>query len=500
MRESKQSWLMGAVIVAITVVAYIPALQSAYIWDDDVYVTNNPAIRTVAGLVSSWTHLSANVQYYPLVFTSFWLEYHFWQLSPFGYHLVNVLLHVLNACLVWHILNRLEVRGAWLAAAVFAVHPVHVESVAWITERKNVLSGLFYLGALAAYLRFANCWRDVEPRNNDRGSGNAGRAYAIAFLLFVFALLSKTVTTTLPLILLVMAWWKRGTLEKRDVLPLVPFLLMGALMGSVTPYLERVQVGASGREWDLTLIDRSLIAGRAIWFYVYKVLLPFHLIFSYPRWSVDASSWWQYLFPAAALGTLIVLYVKRARIGRGVLAAVLFFVLTLSPALGFLDIYPMRYSFVADHFQYLASLGPIVLVSAMLSKAAEGLAGVQTPAGAQRLRLATLIPALLLLVNLAALTWRQSSIYRNERTLWSDTIAKNPDSWLAYNNLGLYYYRQYDWGRALPMFEESLKINPDNAEAHYNLALLLRGTGREADAELHFRIAARLRPRTSRRN
>lgn len=500
MRESKHDWLKGAVIVLIVVAAYLPALYGGYIWDDDVYVTKNPALTSVEGLWSSWTHLSANVQYYPLVFTSFWLEYHVWQLSPFGYHFVNVVLHLLNAFLVWHILRRLEVRGAWLAAALFAIHPVHVESVAWITERKNVLSGFFYLGAMAAYLRFARCWSDDASRDEGAPPAKAWRAWALAFLLFAFALLSKTVTVTLPVALLVLAWWKRGTLEKRDVLPLVPFLLMGAVMASVTPYLERVQVGAAGSEWNLTLIDRVLIAGRAIWFYLWKLFLPVHLVFSYPRWSVDASRWWQYLFPVAALGTVIVLYLKRDRIGRGPLAAALFFVVTLAPALGFFDFYPMRYSYVADHFQYLASLGPIALISALLSKAADRLIRDQTGPAADTRRLAIRSLVSLLLVTLAILTWRQSRIYRNEPTLWSDTIRKNPDSWMAYNNLGLFLYRQGDLGRALPLFQQSVNINPDNPESHYNLAVVLRAIGMEADAQSHFRIADHLRPRTGRRN
>jgi tetratricopeptide (TPR) repeat protein len=494
-RESKHYRIKGAVIALLVLAAYMPALRSGYIWDDDVYVTNNPMLQSVEGLWSSWTHLSANVQYYPLVFTSFWLEYHVWQLNPFGYHLVNVVLQLLNALLVWHILRRLEVRGAWLAAAVFAIHPVHVESVAWITERKNVLSGFFYLASMAAYLRFADDWRDDVSGNDGGTSGRAWGVYALAFLLFAFALLSKTVTVTLPVILLVVAWWKRGRLEKQDVLPLVPFLFLAAVIGSVTPYLERVQVGATGSEWHLTLVERALIAGRAIWFYLGKLLLPVRLIFSYPRWSVDASRWWQYLFPVSALAAIIVMYRKRESIGRGPLAAILFFVITLAPALGFFDIYPMRYSFVADHFQYLASLGPIVLVSAMLSKAADGFTGGQTRDAALGSQLATLGLVSLLLVPLAALTWRQSSIYRNEITLWTDTILKNRDSWMAYNNLGLFYYRQGDLGRALPLFQKSVQIKPDNAEAHYNLALVLRGIGMEADAASHFRIADRLRPR-----
>jgi len=485
---------MGAIIVLMVVAAYVPALQSGYVWDDDVYVTNNPTLRTIDGLWSSWTHVDANVQYYPLVFTSFWLEYHFWQLDPFGYHFVNVVLHLLNALLIWHVLRRLGVQGAWLAAAVFAVHPVHVESVAWITERKNVLSGLFYLGAVSAYLRFADCRVSERAAGGNRACSQAWGFYAFAAFLFCCALLSKTVTASLPAALLVIVWWKRGTLERRDVVPLVPFLFLGALMGSLTAWIEQVQVGASGSEWELSLIERSLVAGRAFWFYVSKLLVPLNLTFSYPRWIIDAGRWWQYLLPVSVVATMTLLYVKRERIGRGVFAAALFFFLTLAPALGFFDVYPMRYSFVADHFQYLASLGPIVLVSAMLARAAGRFTSAPEQFFASARRRTTVVLASLLLVTLAFLTWKQSRIYRNPETLWFDTIAKNPGSWMAYNNLGLFYFRQGEWGRALPHFQESVRINPDNAEAHYNLALVLQGIGRGAEAASHFETASRLRP------
>jgi hypothetical protein len=494
MRASRRQWLLGAVIVLLVVAAYVPALQSGYIWDDDVYVTNNPSLRSAEGLWSSWTHLNANVQYYPLVFTSFWLEYHLWQLAPAGYHAVNVALHLLNALLVWRILRQLGVPGGWLAAAVFALHPVHVESVAWITERKNVLSGFFYLGAMWTYLRFDDARRSTSSLGAGRTWSNVWALYALAALLFCCALLSKTVTAMLPVALLVIAWWKRGSLGKRDVMPLVPFLLVGAVMGSLTAWVERVQVGALGGDWDLSLIERFLVAGRAIWFYVGKLVLPANLTFSYPRWSIDAGTWWQFLLPASVIAATAVLYVTRDRIGRGPFAAAVFFIATLVPALGFFDVYPMRYSFVADHFQYLASLGPIVVVSSMLATAANRFtrADVRFSARARRLMALALVSPLL--VTLAGLTWKQSSIYRNEETLWFDTIAKNPGSWMAYNNLGLYYFRQGEWGLALPRFRQSVTINPDNAEAHYNLALVLQGIGRDAEAESHFDTASRLRP------
>ena len=253
----KKSHILGALVVLTILFAYVPALKSGYVWDDNVYVTNNHTLRTAEGLGRIWTEPGANIQYYPLVFTSFWMEYHLWGLHPFGYHLVNVVLHLFNVLLVWLILRRLGVRWAGLAAAVFALHPVQVESVAWITERKNLLSGAFYLAAVLVYLRFSGLGESDSAGSDRARSGRSWGLYALVAFLFVLALLSKTVAATLPVTLLVITWWKRGTLEWTDVLPLVPLFVLGVAMGSLTVYLEKTQVGASGHEWGLSIIDRS---------------------------------------------------------------------------------------------------------------------------------------------------------------------------------------------------------------------------------------------------
>jgi protein O-mannosyl-transferase len=518
---------MGSAIALMVLLAYVPALRGGYIWDDDFYVTQNSTLRTTEGLWRIWTQTDANVQYYPLVFTSFWLEYRGWKLNPFGYHLVNVVLHILNALLIWRILRQLGVHGAWLAAAFFAVHPVHVESVAWITERKNVLSGFFYLGALSVYLRFAGSRTGADSGSVGRAGGRPWGLYASAVFLFLCALLSKTVTASLPAALLVILWWKRGRLTKRDVLPLVPLFVLGALLGSMTAWLEKFQV-SSGQDWGLSAVERLLVAGRAIWFYLSKILLPVQLTFSYPRWSIDDTVWWQYLYPVAAGATMIILYLQRKRLGRGPLAVALYFAITLAPALGFLDFFPMRYSFVADHFQYLASIGPILLVSATLVTAGGNFAPLAGRPCASPARPASIVLGGSLLVALVFLTWNQSTIYRSMETLWRDTIAKNPGSWLAYNNLGLVHYHRgeleqalpyfrkavelnpdhaeaqnnlglvhYDRGeleRALPYFQEAVRIKPDFAKAHYNLALALFGLGRQGEGYSHFTTALRLAP------
>ena len=297
-----------------------------------------------------WFELGATQQYYPLLHSAFWVEHNLWGDATLGYHLVNILLHAAAAVMVALVLRRLSVPGAYLAAAVFALHPVHVESVAWITELKNTLSIVFYLGAVLSYLAF------------DRTRKT--RWWLGALGLFVLGLMSKTTAATLPAALLVIFWWQRGRLSwQRDVRPLAPFFVLGLLAGLLTAWVERKLIGAEGAAFDLTIVERCLLAGRAIWFYLGKLFWPTELIFIYPRWQVSQAVWWQYLFPAAALLLLAGLWALRRRC-RGPLAGLLFFVGTLLPALGFCNVYPFLYSFVADHFQYLASLGPITLAAA----------------------------------------------------------------------------------------------------------------------------------------
>lgn len=473
-------FLLGGAIVLMTLAAYVPAIGGGFIWDDDAHVTRNPMLHDAGGLWRIWTQPGAVPQYYPLVFTTFWMEYHVWGLSPVGYHLLNVLLHAAGAVLVWRILRRLGAPGAWLAGAIFALHPVHVESVAWITERKNVLSGALYLGAMLAYLRFR------PPEGDPPGASPDWRQYALSLALFVCALLSKTVTATLPVVILLAIWWKRGKCSRQDAAPLLPMLVLGLAGGLTTVLVEKHFIGAEGKEWSLSAIGRFLVAGRALWFYAGKLLVPGELAFIYPRWDVNAAAWWQYLLPAAAMAVIVSLWLLRQRVGRGALAGVLFFAVTLFPALGFFDVYPMQYSFVADHFQYLASLGLIALT-----------AGLGHHFGAQLSRpgrRAAVVVAAGVLGLLFTLTWRQGRIYRDEETLWRDTIAKNPGCWMAHHNLGHIQLGQGKLDDALGSFRKTLQIKPDHAKAHAGLGLALLGEGEAQEAIGHFREAIRLDP------
>jgi len=428
--------VLAALIVLVTLAAYIPAMSGGFLWDDDENVTANTALSSLSGLGDIWFEVGALYQYYPLVFTTFWVENQLWPGSPFGFHLVNVLLHGATAVLLWLVLRRLHVPGAWLGAAVFALHPVHVESVAWITERKNVLSGLFFMAALLAYLRFERC--DESPADGSR----AWRYYPVALCLFVAALFSKTTTCLLPLAILLLLWWKIDRVRWRHVVPLVPMLIFGACMGLLTASLERHRAGAEGLEWSFTLAERCLIAGRAVWFYLGKLAWPTPLSFIYPRWEINAAVWWQYVYPVAAILVVVWLFVLRKRIGKAPIVAMLLFCGGLFPALGFFNVYFMRYSFVADHFQYLASIAVTTFCVALFTEvlvngAATGKRGAAplsvwggTPPVGRFL-------AICLVVLLGARTWAQSSIFSDTETLWRNTLAKNPDAWIAHNNLGV---------------------------------------------------------------
>ena len=335
--KNHRGFLLGSALLVMTLAAYLPAMRhGGFIWDDESYIINNKTLRDIPGLIDIWTDPEATPQYYPLVHTSYWIEYHLWGLDPTGYHVNNVLLHALGAILLWRVLKRLRIPGAWLAAALFAVHPVNVESAAWITERKNVLSIVFYLGAALAFIK----WADAKEKGERKPSG-----YILAFVLYICALLSKTVTASLPAALLLVAWWKNGIEpatgageEKKGgnrlfkwLPPLIPFFTAGLLLSGLTVWLEKHHVGAKGAEWNLSLIDRCLVAGRALWFYIGKLLWPSKLCFNYPRWDIDATAWWQYLFPLAFAALLVLLWVFRKRIGRGPLVALLFSPARFSP-------------------------------------------------------------------------------------------------------------------------------------------------------------------------
>jgi tetratricopeptide (TPR) repeat protein len=482
---------LGLVLVAAVVVAYLPALRAGFVWNDDTYVTENPTLDGVQGLRLIWADPRANEQYYPLVFASFWVEKRLWGLHPFGYHLVNVLLHAASALLLWWLLRRLGLPGAWLAAAVFALHPVCVESVAWVAERKNTLSLFLTLLAAHAYLasldaRAASVQRGRKVQSELRWHRHPGTLYAAALVSFALALLAKTTASLLPAVLLVILWWKRGRLRWADVRPLVPFFAVGLALAWNTAWLEKTMVRASGVEWSLSPPGRVVLAGRVLAFYVGKLIWPVDLAFIYERWVVDPRAWLQWLPALAALAVLAVAWMLRQRLGRGPLAGVLLLGGVVFPAMGFFNVYAMRYSYVADHFTYQAVA---VFAAVVVCGIATLLAG--RPPALRRAAGALLVVALAVL---GMLTFRQSRVYRDQDTLWKDTLAKNPGCFMCHTNYGYSLYARGRVAEAIEHFEQSLRLKPDNVPTLLNLARVEEQRGRLDEAIARLRAALKIDP------
>ena len=484
---------MVALVFGLVLACYWPALHGGLVWDDNAHVTR-PDLRSWTGLGRIWFDVRATQQYYPVLHSAFWIEHRLWGDAALGYHLMNVFLHVAACCLFALVLRRLwqpnpaversprdraasgrvPLRAAWLAAVVFAVHPICVESVAWISEQKNTMSLVFYLLAALAYLDF-----DARRRR---------LSYGLASGFFFLALATKTVTASLPAAILVVLWWRNGRLSwKRDARPLIPWFILAMMAAVVTISIEHSIIGAQGAKFDLSMGQRVLLAGRVIWFYLGKLAWPSDLMFIYPRWIVPAASAGWYAGLVVALAVTVTFWLVRRRT-RGLLAGWLFFVGSLFPALGFFNVYPFIFSYVADHFQYLASLGIIATVAA-------GVATILTRASPWVHAGGRLLCALVV-AGFALMSNRQSGLYSGAENLYRQTLAQNPSCWMAHNNLGLALANIP--GRipeAIAHYEEALRLNPDLAEAHINLGLALSNIpGRLPDAISQYEAALRINP------
>jgi type IV pilus biogenesis/stability protein PilW len=469
----RNRWLPGLLLIAATLVAYQPAWHAGFIWDDDYYVTHNSLLTAPDGLKRIWFSLDSPSQYFPLVYTTFRLERALWGLNSTGYHWVNILLHAANALLVWRLLRRLRVPGAWLAAAIFALHPVNVESVAWITQLKNVLSLFFCLLTLLAWVEF------VEERRR-------WRWYGLAILCFALALASKTTACTLPAAFLLILWLAGKPIDRSRLAQVVPFVVLGVGMGLVSVWWERYHQGTEGNIYARGLLERILVASRAVWFYAGKLIWPSNLTFNYPLWKINPADPLAYSWLAAGAGLCAVVYFARRFVGRSAEVAAVYYVVILSPLLGFIMLYTFRYTFVADHYQYAACLGPIALAAAGISTAAS-LSGKKRP---------FLEPALccMVLAVLGVLTWRQCGMYTDLETLWRTTIARNPNSSMAYNNLGIIYFNKGRMDEAMACCSKAVEIQPDSANAHFNLGHIFLRQGQLDEAVAHFQRVMEIQP------
>jgi tetratricopeptide (TPR) repeat protein len=447
----------GLLLFLLTFLAYLPALHGGFIWDDEIMVSKSPMIRSPEGLYTIWCTTSLP-DFFPLTSTSLWLEWRLWGMDPLGYHVTNLLLHAGSVILLWRVLRRLNVPGAWLVAAVFGVHPVNVESVAWIAQRKNTLAMFFYAATLLAYLKFD-------------GTGRRGW-YWFGVVAFVLALLSKTSVAPLPAVLLLCIWWRRGTITRRDAWQTVPFFAAAAILSLVTIWFQNHRAIGGDVVQTAGLAGRAATAGCAVWFYIYKALLPLNLAFIYPHWEIDPHAAVSYLPLAALVLGFVVCWKWRQSWGRAALFGLGYFVVMLLPVLGFFDIYFQLYSLVADHWQYFSLIGVIAMAVALVARVLQAVGGVWFGRAVATAVLATL----------SALTWSQTRIYASNETIWQDTLAKNPACWVAHSNFGLCLKGEGDYTGAEAQYRAALKYRPDFDEALDNLGALLIDTGRADEA------------------
>jgi len=470
---TRRPWFLALVLVVVTFVAYQPAWHAGFIWDDDDHLTANPAMTAPHGLKMIWSSLAVS-RYYPLTLTTFWFQRRLWELNPMPYHLVNIALHAANGSLIFLALRRLRIPLPWLAAMLWVLHPVNVESVAWITELKNTQSGLFFFLSILSFLRF----------ETDRKPGWYGLAIACGLA----AMLSKPSTVVLPFVLLLCAWWQRGRWNRADMMRIAPFFALAVGMSALTVIEQRAHVLRAGAtDWQLGPAERLVIAGKDIWFYAAKVFWPVRLTFVYPRWEVDASSVGSWAPTASLVALGVALWRWRSRPWcRAALYGGGFFVVALLPVLGFFDVFYFWYSFVADHFQYLACLG-------LISLAVSAGAAICERAGQRGRAWGTLVAGFVLLL-LGVSTWRQARVYQDVDTLWRDTLAKNPQCWMAHNNLGLELSKLGQTQAAIGQYEDAVRIKPDLAEAHNNLGNALSALGQTTEAVAQYQETLRIKP------
>jgi len=474
----RSDWFWGLTLILFVILAYAPIWHAGFIWDDDIILTANPCIVGPLGLKEIWTTSAADIC--PLALTTFWVEHALWGLGPLPYHLVNVLMHGVCAVLLWRVLRSLRVQGAWLGASLWALHPVEVDSVAWITEMKNTESALFFLLSILFFVRYLR----AEELN---GRNRRGWDYGLSLLFAALAMASKSSTVILPVVLCLCAWWVEGGWHWRNVVRVVPMLLMSAAVSAVSIWTQGLQLAAAADlQWVRTWPQRLAAAGDAVWFYLGKLLWPDPLITIYPRWQIDAGHWVSYLPLLGVIFLFCILWLKRGVWARACFFAFAYFLTALLPVLGLIDTFIFRYSLVFDHFQYLASIGPLALAGAGLARSSDYVLPKRPWLQA------VLCAGLLLILGLAS--WQRTGVFKSEEILWSDTLAKNPDCWLGYNNLGNALLQKGQLGEAIAQLQRALQIYPDYADGHYNLGVAFVREGKLDDAIAQYQKALEINP------
>ncbi len=495
-------------LLLLTQLAYWPLHTAGYIWDDGGWLVHNHFVHHWRGLWNIWFNPHDSIQYYPLVFTAFNFEWHIWGGNAFGYHLMNIILQGIDAILLWRVLKALNLRSAWIAAAIWAIHPVQVETVGWVVEQKSLLSAFFLFPAILAWIGVADL-PGSRPVGSPFLTAQEWRGYILATACFLLALLAKTDACLIPIVLLFVIWWSRGWIHDRDVRLLAPWMILGVISALMTIHVEHGQAGAHGREFHFTVAQHFLIAGKDLWFYPFKLFWPWPMMAVYPRWHISHPAAWEWIFPIAGFGVPIVLLALSRKIGRGPFTAVCVYGLMISPLLGLIAFYTEIYTFVADHYQYVACIGVIVLVTESVTQLLSNMIAQSgatdttkflaedtshtTPAAdtsatvASKPWIGVAISALVLLA-LGTMTWAQSEVYTPPLHVWTHNVRYNPDSWLAIERIGVYEYDRGKVATALVLFLRANALSHgEDLIVNSNIGDVYRHLGQYARAIPYYR-------------
>lgn len=482
----------GLALCAMVAVSFYPALSAGFVLDDNIF-TESPAVLSWSGVWNIWfspVDIEREGHYWPVTYTSFWLEHKLWGLTPFGTHLVNVLLYMVNVLLLWRLLRHLVVPGAWVVGALFAVHPMHVDSVAWAIGRKDLLSGLFYMAAALCWIRSMDGLGGGRSRVSGSIQVSRPGLYLAALGMLAAALLSKSVAVTLPVAFAIVLWWQNGRVTWKEAWLLAPFGLvaLGITLADLSYYMTDREF-----RFEYGFVERILIAARALWYYTGKLVWPTGLAPTGPTWDIDIAdlSAWGYLVGAVAVVAL--LWFGRHRLGRGPLAGALFFAVTLSPVLGFVDFSYMRISFVADRYAYLPGIGIMaVLIGAAM--AVLGAAARREDWLSRLLKIAASSALVAVVGILGKLTWEQAGIYRDKVTFYEHIISTNPGAPVMHENLARVLSVAGRPVEALAASRLAVKQFPESVGTHNTLGVVLLHQGRLEEAADSFQRAREIEP------
>jgi tetratricopeptide (TPR) repeat protein len=477
--------LQATLVIALVIFIYWPAVNGGFVLDDEGLLSEYTIFRTPDGLYRIWFTTDAP-DYWPLTYTGFWIEWHLFEKHTTGYHVVNIALHIAAVLLLWAVLRKLRIPGAYLGALLFAVHPVNVQSVAWIIQLKNTLAMVWYFASIWLYLTSEDRYSVARTESSpDPRLLTSDRWYCLSLLAFILAALSKGSVATLPAILLTIIWWQRG-ITKRDLVRIAPFFALALAFIAVNIWFQAHANTQAIRH--ATPLQRILGAGAVIWFYLYKGLAPFDLAIVYPSWDIDPANllWWLPLLAAGAV-TILLWRARQTRFGHPLLFAWGYFCIALVPVMGLTDVGFMRFSLVSDHYQHIAIIAVTALAGATICVLRKEVAEV--------LRDAVFVLAAAVVALLAVLAHHQASLYRDAITYYQAALKKNPDSWLLHGNLGDAMVLEHKYREAIPELREALRINPDCDDAHHYLAIALGITGHWDEAIEHYERAIELRPR-----